>query len=83
MGFLRRLAFYLGLILGLGTVAAAGTVLFTYLFTGKFVSFEMVGDRPKATLMTTDEVISMVKERASKSETESKKGEGGKIDVEA
>ena len=83
MGFLRRLAFYLGLILGLGTLAAAGTVLFTYLFTGKFVSFEMVGDKPKATLMTSDEVIAMVKERASKSETELDQGEGGEPDVQA
>jgi hypothetical protein len=43
MGILRRLAFYLGLVLGLTTIAAAGTVALTYLLTGKFVSVEMGG----------------------------------------
>lgn len=68
MGVLRRVVFYLGLILGLGTVAAAGMVLFTYLFTGKFISFEMVDQKPKATLMTSEEMVAMVKERMAKTE---------------
>ena len=38
MGFLRQLAFYLGLALGLITVTVAGTVALTYLFTGRFPS---------------------------------------------
>jgi len=66
MGSLRRLAFYLGLILGLTTIAAAGTVALTYLLTGKFVSVEMTGEKPEMTLMTPDEVVSLIRERAGK-----------------
>ena len=38
MGFLKRLAYDLGLVLGLVAVAAAGAVALTYLFTGKLIS---------------------------------------------
>ena len=70
MGFLRRLAFYLGLMLGLTTIAAAGTVALTYLLTGKFVSVEMAGEKPEVTLMTPDEVVSLIRERAGKAEVQ-------------
>lgn len=66
MGFLKRLAFYLGLILGLTTVAAAGTVALTYLFTGKFASIELAEGKPEVTLMTPDEVVSMVRAQVDK-----------------
>jgi hypothetical protein len=66
MGFLKRLAFYLGLILGLATVATVGTVALTYLFTGKFASIEMAEGKPEITLMTPDEVVVMVREQVQK-----------------
>ena len=66
MGVLKRLAFYLGLIMGLATVAAAGTVLLTYLFTGKFASVELAEGKPEATLMTPDEVTALVREQVDK-----------------
>ena len=66
MGVLRRLAFYLGLLLGLATIAAAGTVALTYLLTGKFVSLEMSEEKPEVTLMTPDEVAALIREKAGK-----------------
>jgi hypothetical protein len=63
MGFLRQIAFYMGLVLGMVTVAVAGTVAFTYLFTGKFASVEMAEGKPQVTLMTPDEVVSMVRDQ--------------------
>jgi hypothetical protein len=70
MGFLRRIAFYLGLMLGLTTIAAAGTVALTYLLTGKFVSVELEGEKPEVTLMTPDEVAALIREKAGKAEVE-------------
>lgn len=70
MGFLRRIAFYLGLLLGLTTIAAAGTVALTYLLTGKFVSIEMEGEKPEVTLMTPDEVAALIREKAGKADVE-------------
>ena len=66
MGLFRQLAFYLGVAVGMLTVAAAGTVLLTYLFTGKFPSVEMAGDKPEVTLMTPDEVVAFVREQVNK-----------------
>jgi hypothetical protein len=66
MGFLKRLAFYLGLILGLATVATVGTVALTYLFTGKFASVELAEGKPEITLMTPDQVVVMVREQVNK-----------------
>ena len=66
MGFLKRLAFYLGTVLGLATVAAAGTVLLTYLFTGKFPSIEMAGGKAELQLMTPDEVVALVRGQVEK-----------------
>jgi hypothetical protein len=63
MGFLNRVAFLLGLLLGLTTIAAAGAVALTYLFTGKVASVEMSQDKPKVTLMTPDEVASLIREQ--------------------
>jgi hypothetical protein len=84
MGVLKRLAFYLGLILGLATVAAAGTVLLTYLFTGKFASIEMAEGKPEVTLMTPDEVVAMVREQVDKARAAQAADEtGGAGDDEA
>jgi hypothetical protein len=82
MGFLKRLAFYLGLILGLATVATVGTVALTYLFTGKFASVEMAEGKPGITLMTPDEVVAMVREQVNKAKA-AQKATGGGGDDEA
>lgn len=63
MRFFKRLAFYVGLMLGLVTVATAGTVALTYLFTGKLPSLEFGGEKPEVTLMTPDEVVVLVREK--------------------
>lgn len=81
MGFLRRLAFALGLLLGLTTVAAAGVVALTYLFTGKLVSIEMSEDKPEVTLMTPDQLAALIREqRMGKSGIELADQPGGESD---
>ena len=83
MGFFRRVAFYLGLALGLVTVAAAGTVALTYLFTGKLASVELAGEKPEVTLMTPDEVVTMVREQVAKAKAAPEaEEEGGEDDGE-
>ena len=84
MGFLKRLAFYLGLALGVATMAAAGAVALTYLFTGKLFSIEMAEGKPEVTLMTPDEVVVMIREQvdAAKKAT-SEEAAGGENDDEA
>jgi hypothetical protein len=78
MGFLKRLAFTLGLLLGLTTVAAAGAVALTYLFTGKLVSVKTSEEKPEVTLMTPDEVAALIRQqRAGESESESEEQPGG------
>jgi hypothetical protein len=76
MGFLRRMAFYVGMVFGLATVAVAGTVALTYLLTGKVASIEMEGGKPEVTLMTPDEVAVLIRERAGQ------EIEGGESDDE-
>lgn len=82
MGFLKRLAFILGLLLGLITVAVAGAVALTYLFTGKLVSVEMVEEKPAITLMTPDQVAALIRaQRTGQSGAESDEGPGGESDA--
>lgn len=82
MGFLKRLAFYLGLVLGLTTISVAGTVALTYLFTGKFASIELAEGQPELTLMTPDEVVDMVRSQVGKmEEAEVVEIEGGEGDA--
>ena len=82
MGFLKRIAFYMGMMLGLTTIAAAGTVALTYLLTGKLVSVEMVDEKPGVTLMTPDEVVVVIREQADKikATAQSAEEEGGEGD---
>jgi hypothetical protein len=81
MGFLKRVAFAMGLLLGLTTVAAAGAVALTYLFTGKLVSVEMSEDKPEVTLMTPDDVASLIREqRKGKGEAALDEEPGGESD---
>jgi hypothetical protein len=74
MGFLRQLAFYLGLALGLITVTVAGTVALTYLFTGRFPSVEMTEGKAEVTLLTADEVVALVREQVEKAKAGSTAG---------
>jgi hypothetical protein len=82
MRFLKRLAFYLGLMLGLTTIAAAGTVALTYLLTGRLVSIEMGDEKPEVTLMTPDEVVALIQEQVSKAKAKDQPAEalGGESD---
>jgi hypothetical protein len=66
MGFLKRLAFYLGFALGLAAIAAMGIVGLTYLFTGKFPSVDVEEGQPELQLMTPDEVVALVREQVDK-----------------
>ncbi len=66
MRFLRRLAFYIGMVMGLTTIAALGMVALTYLLTGKLVSVELSGEKPEVALMTPDEVVILIREQADK-----------------
>ncbi|MFN2290236.1 MAG: hypothetical protein ACK2UC_03485 [Anaerolineae bacterium] len=66
MRFLRQIAFYFGLAMGLVTVAAAGTVALTYLFTGKFPAAKMAEGKTEMTLLTSDEVVALVREQVDK-----------------
>jgi hypothetical protein len=81
MRFLRRLAFYLGLALGLTTIAAVGTVALTYLLTGRLVSIEMGEEKPAVTLMTPDEVTALIQEQVSKAQGQPAEDEGGESDA--
>jgi hypothetical protein len=82
MGVLKRLAFYLGMVLGLVAVAAAGTVALVYLLTGKFISVEMREGKPVSTLMTTDEVVAMMRKQVSKAKAAQEiEIQGGEDDV--
>jgi hypothetical protein len=66
MGVLKRLAFYVGLVLGLATVAVAGAVFLTYLFTGKFPVPEMGEETRRLELLTPDQVVTLVREQVEK-----------------
>jgi hypothetical protein len=81
MRFLRRLAFYLGLGVGLTTIAALGTIALTYLLTGRLVSIEMGKEKPEVTLMTPDEVVALIQEQVSKAQGQPAEEEGGESDA--
>jgi hypothetical protein len=80
MRFIRQVAFDLGLLLGLVTVAAAGTVALTYLLTGRLVSLEMAGEKPEVTLMTPDEVVTLIREQREKAKAQPAEDTGGEGD---
>ena len=86
MGILSRLAYLLGLVLGLVTLVVVGTEFLTYLFTGKFPSIKKVDEeRTELVLMTPDEVVAFVREMALKEDATEEVAEvaGGENDVEA
>lgn len=81
MGFLRSVAFYLGLTVGLLSVAAAGTVALTYLFTGKFPSVEMAEGKAEVTLMTPDQVVALVRHQVEQARASQSSTGGGESNV--
>ena len=86
MGILSRLAYVLGLVLGLVTLVVVATEFLTYLFTGKFPSVKKVGEeRTELVLMTPDEVVAFVREQALKENAAEEVSEvaGGENDAEA
>jgi hypothetical protein len=66
MGFLKRLAFNLGLVVGLVVVAAAGAVALTYLFTGKFPVASAKDEGTEVSLLLPDEITTLVREQMTK-----------------
>ena len=69
MSFIKQSAFYLGLIAGLATIVAAGTVLLTYLFTGRLPVIKMAEDeKPKMQLFTPDEIVTLMRQQTSGAE---------------
>lgn len=65
MSLLRQSAYYLGLIAGLATIGAAGTILLTYLFTGRLPAIKMAdGEKPKVQLFTPDEIVTLMRQQA-------------------
>lgn len=86
MGVLKRVAFYLGLVVGWALIALVGAAALIYLFTGKLIAIKTGEERPKPMLMTPDEVVELVRRQvqAAKADTESSAedaaGEGGEDD---
>jgi len=69
MGFFKKIAFYLGMVAGAATFAAAAGVLLTYLFTGKLPVVQMSeGEKAKMQLLTPDELVTLFREQAHKAE---------------
>ena len=86
MGILSRLAYLLGLVLGLVTLVVVGTEFLTYLFTGKFPSVKKVDEeKTELVLMTPDEVVAFIREQALKENAAVEVTEvaGGEKDAEA
>ncbi len=77
MGFLKRLAFYAGLILGLAVIAAAGATALTYLLTGKLVSLDLAQGKPTVTLITPDEIVALFRSQLAQEEQPSTAEERG------
>lgn len=67
---IRRLAFVIGLLLGLVSIIQAGTAILTYFLTGKLPSVEVKdtaeGRRPVFKLISTDDAVEMIKQQAAK-----------------
>jgi hypothetical protein len=69
VSFMKQSAFYLGLIAGLATTVAAGTILLTYLFTGKLPVVNMAeNDKARMQLFTPDEIVALMRKQTLKAE---------------
>lgn len=66
----KRLAFLVGLLLGLVSIIQAGTAVLTYFLTGKLPAVEVKetaqGRRPVFKLISADEVLEIIKEQAAR-----------------
>jgi hypothetical protein len=68
-------------MMGLTTMATVGAVALTYLFTGRFPSVEFAGEQPEVSLLTPDEVVSVVREQVDKAKAAQEiEIEGGESD---
>ena len=67
---IRRLAFLVGLLLGLASVIQAGTAILTYFLTGRLPAVEVKetaeGRSPIFKLVSTEDMLEMVKEQAAR-----------------
>jgi hypothetical protein len=67
---IKRLAFFIGLLLGLASIIQAGTAILTYFLTGKLTSVEIQetdgGRRPVFKLVSADDVLEIIKDQAAK-----------------
>jgi hypothetical protein len=76
---IRRLAFLIGLLLGLASIIQAGTAILTYFLTGKLTAIETKetpqGRRPVFKLISTDQALDMIKEQAAKGRIQFKHGQ--------
>jgi len=77
VSLLKQSAYYLGLIAGLATIGAVGTVLLTYLFTGRLPAVSMAappeasgtgGEKPKMQLFTPDEIVALIRKQVDSGE---------------
>jgi hypothetical protein len=66
MAFLKRLAYYKGLAVGLVIVAAAGAVCLTYLFTGKFPIPKMGKEGTEMVLVLPEEIPVLIRDQMAK-----------------
>jgi uncharacterized iron-regulated membrane protein len=92
MGALKRLAFYLGLVIGWAMIALVGAAALIYLFTGKLIAIGTGEERTKPVLMTPDEVVELVRRQVQSASagavstadavSQSAGGEGGEDDDE-
>jgi hypothetical protein len=76
---IRRLAFLIGLLLGLASTIQAGTAILTYFLTGKLTAIETKetprGRRPIFKLVSTDEVLDLIREQAAQGRFQFKYGQ--------
>ena len=63
VSLLKRSAYYLGLLAGLATIGAAGTVLLTYLFTGRLPMIKEEDEKFKMQLFTPDEIVVLMRQQ--------------------
>jgi len=66
---LRKIAFVVGVVVGLFNLVSTATMILTYYFTGRIPSLVRASDatgarRPRLALLTVDEVIEQAQEQA-------------------
>jgi len=69
MDFLKKIAFYMGLVLGVITTATAGAVILTYLFTGKLPVVKVTGEKADLGLFAPEEVVTLIRSQVEKTQS--------------